>query len=183
MVKNWFLHGPNQVVKKLSNGGFWPSQMMTPKSGEKVVKKWSNGGPSNIWGHKNGKNMPLNGVLVVPGPGRGRALARPGPGPRARPRPGPGPGQRPGPSGRSPVVKHTDLPPRGVGGRAPDRQKGQMLDETGRERSVRDFLAGKRNPGKSRGHPDGFRGLKAAWGGRRPTAGWEGGDKELVQAD
>ena len=92
-------------------------------------------------------------------------------------------GQRPGPSGRSPVVKHTDLPPRGVGGRAPDRQKGQMLDETGRERSVRDFLAGKRNPGKSRGHPDGFRGLKAAWGGRRPTAGWEGGDKELVQAD
>ena len=58
LVKNWFLHRPNQVVKKWSNGGFWPSQMMTPKSGEKVVKKLSNGGPSKIWDQKNGKNMP-----------------------------------------------------------------------------------------------------------------------------
>ena len=52
-----------------------------------------------------------------------------------------------------------------------------MLDQTGREWSVRGLPAGKRNPGKSRGHPDGFRGVKPAWGGRRPTAGgvWGGG--------
>ena len=32
-----------------------------------------------------------------------------------------GPGQGPGPSGRNPMVKHTDLRPRGVSSRAPDR--------------------------------------------------------------
>ena len=29
------------MVKKLSKNGFGPSQMMAPKSGQKVVKKWS----------------------------------------------------------------------------------------------------------------------------------------------
>ena len=53
LVENWFLHRPNQVVKNGSNVGFGPSQMMTPKSGEKVVKKWSRQG----LGSKNNQNM------------------------------------------------------------------------------------------------------------------------------
>ena len=57
MVKNWFLHRPNQVVKKWSNGGFWPSQMMTPKSGEKVVKKLSKNGPSPAQARPGGKKI------------------------------------------------------------------------------------------------------------------------------
>ena len=85
MVKNWFLHRPNQVVKKWSNGGFGPSQMMTPKSGEKVVKKWSQPGPGPAGGHKNGKKMMKKWCFGGPGaragagrwPGLGPAPARP----------------------------------------------------------------------------------------------------------
>ena len=76
IVKNWFLHRPNQVVKKLSNGGFWPSQMMTPKSGEKVIKKLSKNGPSPARARPGVKKIQR---ARGPGPGAGPARARPGP--------------------------------------------------------------------------------------------------------
>ena len=51
----------------------------------------------------------------------------------AWPRPGPGPGQRPGPSGRSPVVSTRTCLPGGWAVEPRTAKKGQMLHETDRE--------------------------------------------------
>ena len=46
--------GPKtKMVKKWSGNGFGPCQMTCPKSGQKVFKKWSKNGPSQIWVQKS----------------------------------------------------------------------------------------------------------------------------------
>ena len=48
MVKKWFLDPPESMVKKWSFDGSGPPQKMCPKSGQKMVKKWSQPRPGTI---------------------------------------------------------------------------------------------------------------------------------------
>ena len=64
-----FLHGQNQVVKKLSKTGFGPSQMMTPKSGQKMDKE-SQMGPCRPNFKSYSHITALQPVGTVPGPFR-----------------------------------------------------------------------------------------------------------------
>ena len=54
IVENCFCIDQNQVVQKWSKNCSGPSQMMTPKSDQKIVKKWT----QQDLGSKNSKHMP-----------------------------------------------------------------------------------------------------------------------------